>query len=141
MNVTKFDYNLKKFNQENVEVLLTNLGLNLNNYFLAMTKPSILSRALIGNIMDFSSRYCIICFSEIEINLIMLSRVDNKQVTEIIKMNRNEINDIKLSNVLISYMLNIKSSESTMNFQVFKKFGRFTKVKNSIELFKNTYKL
>ena len=141
MNVTKFDYNFQKFDQENVEVLLTNLGLNVNNYFFAMTKPSILSRALIGNIMDFSSRYCIICFSEIEINLIMLSRVDNKQVTEIIKMNRNEINDIKLSNVLISYMLNIKSSESTMNFQVFKKFGRFTKVKNSIELFKNTYKL
>lgn len=89
--------------------------------------------------MDFSNRYCIICFSETEINLIMLSRVSNKKVTEIIKINRNEINNIKLSNVMISYMLNIKTSESTMRFQVFKKFGRFTKVKNSIELLKKTY--
>ena len=139
MNVTKSDYKSQKFDQENVEILLTNLGLNVNNYFFAMTKPSILSRVLIGNIMDFSNRYCIICFSETEINLIMLSRVDNRKVTEIIKINRNEINNIKLSDIMISYMLNIKTSEATMKFQVFKKFGKFAKIKNSIELFKKTY--
>lgn len=139
MNVTKFEYDLQKFNEENVENLLTNLGFNVNNYFFAMTKPSVLSRALIGNIVDFSSRYCIIYFSETEINLIMLSRLSNKKVTEIIKINRNEINSIKLSNILISYSLTVKLEESTMRFQVFKKFGKFTKVKNSIKLFKKIY--
>ena len=49
----KLDYKFQKFNQENVEILLTNLGLNVNNYFIAMTKPSILSRAIIGNIVDY----------------------------------------------------------------------------------------
>lgn len=33
MNVTKLDYKFQKFDQENVEILLTNLGLNVNNYF------------------------------------------------------------------------------------------------------------
>lgn len=139
MNVAKVEYRMEKFDEVNVEVLLTNLGLNVNNYFFAMTKPSLLSRALIGNIVDFSSRYCIFCFSETELNLIMLSRVDNKHVTEIIKINRNEINSLKLSNIVISYMLKINSNESTLKFQVFKKFGKFTKVKNGIEMFKRIY--
>ena len=139
MNVIKLDYTFQDFNQENVEYLLTTLGLNINNYFFAMTKPGVLSRALIGNIVDFSNRYCIICFSELEINLIMLSRLDNKKVTEIIKINHNEINNIKLSNILISYMLQIKLNESTMKFQVFKKFGKFTKTTSSIDLFKKIY--
>ncbi len=136
MNVTKMEYKLEKVNQENVEVLLTNLGFNLNNYFIAMTQPSIMSRALIGSIVDFNDRFCIICFSEKEINLIMLSRIDSKKVTEIIKIDRNEIKEIQFSNVLISYMLKIQTPESTMRFQVFKKHAKFPKIKNSIELFK-----
>jgi hypothetical protein len=139
MNVTKVEYNLKKFNQENVEALLESLGLDVNNYLLSMTKPSMLSRALVGNIVDFSSRYCIICFSETEINLIMLSRLDSKKVTETIKINRDEINDIRLSNVIISYMLNIKLSDSNMKFQVFKKVGKFTKINSALEVFKQIY--
>jgi hypothetical protein len=126
MNVTKVEYNLKKFNQENVEALLESLGLDVNNYLLSMTKPSMLSRALVGNIVDFSSRYCIICFSETEINLIMLSRINNKRVTETIKINRDEINNIKLS-------------DSNMKFQVFKKVGKFTKINSALEVFKQTY--
>jgi hypothetical protein len=139
MNVTKVEYNLKKFNQENVEALLESLGLDVNNYLLSMTKPSMLSRTLVGNIVDFSSRYCIICFSETEINLIMLSRLDSKKVTETIKINRDEINDIRLSNVIISYMLNIKLSDSNMKFQVFKKVGKFTKINSALEVFKQIY--
>ena len=69
----------------------------------------------------------------------MLSRLNNKKVTEIIKINRAEINNIKFSNVLISYMLQINLSESTMKFQVFKKFGSFTKTTASIDLFKKIY--
>ncbi len=88
-----------------------------------MTKPSMLSRAIIGNIMDFISRYAIVCFNEVEI----------------IKINRNEFSNIKLSNILISYMFKIKTSDSNLKFQVFKKFGKFSKVKNSIESFKSTY--
>ena len=139
MNVTKYDYIMQKFDQENVETLLTNLGYNINNYFFAMTKSSVLSKVIIGNIMDFASRYCIICFTETGINLIMLSRLDNKKVTDIININRNEINSLKLKNILISYMLKIKTSESTMKFQVFKKYGNFTKTKSSIDLFKRIY--
>ena len=139
MDVTKSDYKFQKFNQENVENLVADLGFNVDNYFLTMTKPSLLSRALIGNIVDFSSRYCIVCFSETEINLIMLSRMDNKKVTEIVKIDRNEINDMKLSNVLISYMLQIKAGGSTMKLQVFKKVGGFAKTTAAIELFKKLY--
>lgn len=141
MNVTKMEYKMEKFNEENVELILKNLGLNVDNYFLAMTKPSLLSVALVGNIVEFANRYCIICFSETELNLIMLSRVNNKKVTELLKIDRNEINNIKLSDILISYMMNIKASESTMKFQVYKKVGQFKKIKNSIELFKKIYNL
>ncbi len=136
MNVMKLEYQMPQFDEVNVEYLLTSLGFNPNCYFFAMTKPSMLSRAIIGNVVDFTSRYAIVCFSDIEINLVMLSRVDNKKVTELIKINRNEITSMKLSNILISYMLKIKTSDSNLKFQVFKKFGKFTKVKNSIELFK-----
>lgn len=141
MNVTKIEYKMEKFNEENVEFMLKNLGLNVDNYFLAMTKPSLLSVALMGNIVEFANRYCIICFSETELNLIMLSRVSNKKVTELLKINRNEINNIGLSDILISYMMNIKASESTMKFQVYKKVGKFKKIKSSIELFKKMYNL
>ena len=59
MNVTKFDYMFQKFNQENVENLLRNLGLNVDNYFFALTKPSMLGRAFLGIAADFSSRYIV----------------------------------------------------------------------------------
>ena len=90
MNVTKLDYNLEKFDDENIQLLLTKLGLNKDNYFIAMTKPSILTIALVGTIAEFANRYCIICFSETELNFIMLSRLNSKKVTELIKIQRAE---------------------------------------------------
>lgn len=141
MNVTKMEYKMEKFNEENVEIMLKDLGLNVNNYFIAMTKPSLLNVALIGNIAEFSNRYCIICFSETELNLIMLSRINSTKVTELIKINRNEISKIKLSDILISYMLNLTANESTMKFQVYKKVAKFTKLKDSLELFRKLYNL
>ena len=141
MNITKMEYAMEKFNEENVEILLKNLGLNTNNYFIAMTKPSLLDVAFKGMIAEFSNRYCIICFSETELNLIMLSNVNSTKVTELIKINRNEISKMKLSDVLISYMLNITASESTMKFQVYKKVAKFTKLKSSLEAFKKLYSL
>lgn len=129
------------FNEENIEIMIKNLELNTKNYFIALTKPSLLNLALLGNITNFFNRYCIICFSETELNLIMLSRVDSKKVTELIKINRNEINKIKLSNILISYMLKINISKSNMKFQVFKKVAKFSKLKESIRLFKDSYNL
>lgn len=141
MNVTKMDYEMEKFNEENIERMLKNLGLNIDNYFTAMTKPSLLNVALMGNIAEFSNRYCIICFSETELNLIMLSRINSKKVTELLKIDRNEISKMKLSDILISYMLNITASQSTMKFQVYKKVAKFTKLKSSIELFKKLYNL
>ncbi len=139
METTKLDYKLKKYNEENVEILLKELGLNSNNYFLAVTKASMLNRAIIGNVVDFFNRNCIICFSETEIDLIMLSRIDNKKITEIVKINRNEINNVKLSNILISYMLNVKLDKTSMKFQVFKKVRGFTKLRNAIDLFDKMY--
>ena len=141
MNVTKMEYKMEKFNEENVEIMLKNLGLNANNYFITMTKPSLLNVALIGNIAEFSNRYCIICFSETELNLIMLSRINSTKVTELIKIERNEISKIKLSDILISYMLNLTANESTMKFQVYKKVAKFTKLKDSLELFRKLYNL
>jgi len=141
MNITKMEYKMEKFNEENVELMLKTLGLNTNNYFIAMTKPSLLNVALIGNIAEFSNRYCIICFSETELNLIMLSRVNSSKVTELIKIESNEISKIKLSDILISYMLNLTARESTMKFQVYKKVAKFTKLKDSLDLFRKLYNL
>ena len=141
MNVTKMNYEMEKFNEENVQLMLKNLGFNINNYFIAMTKPSLLNVALMGNIAEFSNRYCIIVFSETELNLIMLSRINNKKVTEILKIDYAEISKMKLSNILISYMLNITASQSTMKFQVYKKVAKFSNLKSSIELFKKIYSL
>lgn len=136
MNAMKWEYKMSAFDEANVDYLVSSLGLDPNRYFIAMTKSSMLSRALIGNIVDFANRYAIVCFSETELNLIMLSRLDNKQVTELIKINRNEITSTKFSNVLISYSLKLKTQDSTMRFQVFKKVGKFTKIKSALELFK-----
>ena len=69
----------------------------------------------------------------------MLSRINSKKVTELLKIDRNEISKMKLSDILISYMLNITASQSTMKFQVYKKVAKFTKLKSSIELFKKLY--
>ena len=110
-------------------------------HFIAMTKPSLLNRALIGMIADFSNRYCIFSFSEKEINLIMLSRMSNKKVTEVIQIGYDEIEDMKLSDILISYNLKMKTNDSTMKFQVFKKVGGFPNISNSLNLFKNMYNL
>ena len=116
MNVTKMNYEMEKFNEENVQLMLKNLGFNINNYFIAMTKPSLLNVALMGNIAD-------------------------KKVTEILKIDYAEISKMKLSNILISYMLNITASQSTMKFQVYKKVAKFSNLKSSIELFKKIYSL
>lgn len=141
MNVAKVDYEMKKFNEENVELMISDLKFNVDGYLITMTKPSLLNVALIGNFAEFANRYSIICFSETELNLIMLSRINSKKVTEVIKIDRSEISKMKLSNVLISYMLDIVQGESTMKFQVYKSVAKFTKIKASIELFKKMYNL
>lgn len=141
MNAIKMEYKMDKFNEENVELLLKNLGFDSNNYLIAMTKPSVLSMALVGIITEFSNRYSIICFGEAELNLIMLSRIDSTKVTELIKINCNEINKMKLTNILISYMLDIKTNDSNLKFQVFKKVAKFTKLKNSMEILKKTFNI
>ena len=141
MNITKMEYKMEKFNEENVELILKNLGLNVNNYFIAMTKPSLLNVAVIGLAAEFSNRYSIVCFSETELHLIMISRLNTTKVTEVIQIDRNEIDKIKLSDILISYMLNITAGESTMKFQVYKKVAKFKKLRESIEVFKKIYNL
>lgn len=140
MYTTKLDYKFQKFNEENVEALLKNLNLNPNNFF-AMEKPGMLSMAFIGNLANFFvQRYCIFCFSETEIKLIMLSRLDNKQVTETITIHRNELNKIKISKILFIDRLCIKLCNSgTMKFQVFKKFFNFKPTSDAIEVFKTIY--
>ncbi|MBR3645766.1 MAG: hypothetical protein IKN54_05050 [Lachnospiraceae bacterium] len=139
MEVAKYDYKMAKFDQENVEILLRQLGLNTEHYFGAMTKPSNMKRMLVGNVADFSNRYCIVSFDETQIHLIMFGRLDTKKVTEIFRINRAEISKIKLSNILISYMLHMKADGNKLKFQVFKIFGKFNKIKSSIELFKTIY--
>ena len=141
MNVTKLDYNLEKFDDENIQLLLTKLGLNKDNYFIAMTKPSILTIALVGTIAEFANRYCIICFSETELNFIMLSRLNSKKVTELIKIQRAEIDNLKLKNILISYIFTLKTDKNKMIFQVYKKVAKIKNTKESIKLFKQIYNI
>lgn len=129
------------FDEGNVEKLLGKLGLNKDNYFIAMTKPSNITKAFIGNIAEFFDRYCIVNYTDTELNLIMTSRINTRVATEIIKIPRTEIIDIKLSNILISYTMNIKVKDSTLKFQVFKKVAKFSKLKESIENFKKIYNL
>ena len=141
MNVTKLDYNLEKFDDENIQLLLTKLGLNKDNYFIAMTKPSILTIALVGTIAEFANRYCIICFSETELNFIMLSRLNSKKVTELIKIQRTEIDNLKLKNILISYIFTLKADKNKMIFQVYKKVAKIKNTNESIKLFKQIYNI
>ena len=56
MEVMKVDYEMEAFTGENVELLLSKFGFNLDNYFIAMTKPSLLSATLVGNIANFSKK-------------------------------------------------------------------------------------
>ena len=139
MEVTKYDYNFESFNENCVEELLVKLGLSNNNYFFAITKPSLIDRLVVGNILEFANRYCFLCFSESKITMIMLSRLNSKKVTEIITLNHDEIKSVDFSNVFISYKMKIKTENSTMNFQVLKKVRNFNKIADSIELFKKYY--
>ena len=141
MDIKEMDYTMERFSEENVAPLLESLGLNTNNYFIAMTLPSMLDVALFGHVAQFFNRFCIFCFSETEINLIMLSRVSNKKVTELIKIDRSEISNMKFSDILISYKLNMVVGDSTMKFQIYKKVSLFTKIKNSIKAFRELYNL
>lgn len=141
MNAIKLNYEMYCFDENNIRQMLNQLNLNSNNYFIAMTKPSLLKIALVGEIIEIANRYCIICFNETELNLIFLSRTNSKNATDLVKIPRNEISDIKLSNVLVSYMLDIKCCESKIKFQVFKKVAGFSNLKNSIDLFKVMYNL
>ena len=141
MNVKKMDYEMEKFNQENVEIMLKNLGLDTNNYLISMTKPSVLDSVTMGLIADFFDRYCIVCFSETELNLIMTARINTKKVTELITINRDEISKIKMSNILVSYMLDLAVGQNKIKLQVFKKVAKYTKIKDSLEEFKRIYNL
>lgn len=141
MNTTKIDLEMESFNEENVELALNKLGLNTCKYFIAMTKPSLLRESAIGFIAEFANRYCIVGFNNTEINLIMISRINNKKITELIKIPRNEISKITLPNIFISYMLNIKVNHSTFKFQVFKRVAGYSKIKSALESFKNIYNL
>lgn len=104
-----------------------------------MTRPSFLTAGLIGHIAEFANRYCIISFSETELNIIILSRINSKKVTELVKIPRSEINNLKFTNILVSFMLKLKVGENKLIFQVFKKVGKFKNIKESINLFKKIY--
>ena len=60
MNVMKLNYDMEIFNQQNIELMLSKLGLNTNNYLITMTKPSYLSVAAIDKFAEFANRYCVI---------------------------------------------------------------------------------
>lgn len=141
MNAIKINYQLEKFNEENVCTLINSLGLNCSNYFLAMTKPSLLTVAALGAASEFTSRYCLFCFNETKINLVLLSRLDTKKATDIIEIPKEEITKLKLSNVLVSYMLKVGTNNSELNFQVFKKVAHFPSVHTGINNFKIMYNL
>ena len=141
MNVIKINYQLEKFDEENVCNLINNLNLNCSNYFLAMTKPSFLALAAFGSPAEFVNRYCLVCFNETKIDLVLLSRLDTKKVTEVIEISKTEITKIKLSDVLVSYMLKMEAGNCRYNFQVFKKAARFNTVASGIANFKTLYNL
>lgn len=132
-------YDLEKFNSENVEKMFSDIGLNTDNYLYTMTKVSSFLYAATGTIANFARQYCVINFDENELVLFMLSRLDNKKVTNIFKIPKSEIESVKISNILISYNLTITAKDGTLKFQLFKKVKIFSKQKESIKKFKELY--
>lgn len=51
---------MNSFDEENVNQTIRQLNINANGYIMAMTRPSVLKMALIGNIAEFANRTCII---------------------------------------------------------------------------------
>lgn len=132
-------YVLEKCNEENIEKMLINYGLNKNNYLYMMTNASALSYVIAGSLANFSRQNCIMSFNENQIVLFMLSRLDNKKITNVIKIDKCDIDLIKLSNVIISYRLKIKSKVGDISFQLFKGARGLSKQKDNIKLFKTMY--
>lgn len=138
MNTTNLDYSMESFDENNVNTMLNRLGINASGYFIAMASPSLSQLIFVGS---FGYRNCIICFSETELNLIMLSRMTNTKATELIKIQRNEISNIKMSDILLGYKLSMKANGKKMKFQIHKSAAKFPKIGASIELFKQFYSL
>ena len=133
------NYVMESFNEENIERMLSNFGLNKDHYLYMMTNLSTLQLVVGGTLANFARQYCIMSFNENEVVLFMLSRLDNKKVTNIIKINKCDIDTIKLKNVIISYNLKIKSKLGSIGFQLFKKVRGMSKQKENIKIFKSMY--
>lgn len=139
MDIFDVNYEMDKFDQNNINIMLNNLGINAINYFMAMTRPSFISKVFLGVLSEFTNRYCIIAFNENEIYIIITAGLTGKTIDKIIKINRNMMNGLKLSNSLIYYMLKIDVEGCVYNLQVFKKVGGFNNIKDSLETFKKIY--
>ena len=114
-------------------------NLQTENYFFVITNVATYKYLIAGSLANFSRQYAVINFNVNEIVMFMFSRLDNKKVTNIIRLSRNEILQTKVSNHLISYNLSIETNNGNFHFQLFKKYGKFDKQKDSINKFQQMF--
>ena len=133
------DYKMEQFTPEELDKFLIANGIRYDGYIYGMTQKSLSIRITVGNVVNFTNTNCFICFTNNDITLVMLSRLSNKHITEIIKINKEEITNTSLTNILFSYMLTLKTNDTTFRIQVLKKLLRFPRVSTDIDLFKSFY--
>lgn len=134
----EYNYEMPGFDQNNIELMLQQMGLS-TDFMWTMTEATMLDYAIFGSFAGFKSQNCIINFSEWGLILILLSRLNAKKVTGIIRIPKSDISLIKVSNILVSYNLKIKFAGGTLKFQLFKVVGGMKKQKENIAKFRNMY--
>jgi len=134
----EYTYDIPKLDQESIETMLKQMGLS-SDFLWTMSQATFLEYAAFGNLANLTNQNCIINFSEGGLILILLSQLNNKKVTGIIRIPKSGITFVKVSNILVSYNLKIKFNAGTMVFQLFKLVRWLPKQKENIKKFREMY--
>lgn len=93
-NIIK-SYKMEKFDDNNVIKFLNMNNLDSSKYFIASQQPEGYSFLLYGNLAALTITYYIVYFDSQNILLFQLSTATNRNIVNLIKLNRADINEIK----------------------------------------------
>ena len=118
---------IQKINKENVENILHKYGISNDCYIYSKTNSTFDT-----NNFDSKTHKCIINFNKNAIKIFLLSRINKKEISDIININANEIESIKLVNLLLFYNLIIKVKRDKYIFKIKKSPIGFSNQKENI---------
>ena len=134
------NYDLNKFDDENIVDFLSRNNLNYENYFFASDMPGFGTYALYGAAGAMTMTNYIVTFDNSKIYLFELSKTSNKKIINLIKINLNDVEYLQSKNAMFGIVKRIKlklKNGDKYNFQCNKKVHGIEKQLLSLEKFIN----